>query len=72
VCHATHSSSANAFTSPGPLDVSITPLPLLSLHSSGRDQNFVIPPIRFATTTALPSMLTLVRDGLPLASGRVR
>ena len=42
---------AHALMSAGPVDVSTTPLPFLSSHSSGRAQNFVTPPMRLATTT---------------------
>ena len=68
---AMHSSSSKGRTSLGPVDVSITLLLFLSTQSSGRAQILVTPPKRFATTTARPSMLTEVREGLPDWSARV-
>jgi hypothetical protein len=71
VYQAIHSSWSKGSTLFLPVEVSILPLLFLSVQYSGRDQILVMPPWRLATTTALPSMLTEVREGLPCWSGLV-
>jgi hypothetical protein len=63
VCHTTHSSWPHGLMSFGPVDVSIVPLPFLSMHFDSSAITFVtLPRLRFDTATS-PYWLTEVRDG---------
>src|SRR3990172_7756834 len=58
-------------TSPSPVEVSMTPLPLRSTHApaSSRPTRTIEPPLVISSrlpTQTLPSRSTVVRDGLPL------
>jgi hypothetical protein len=75
VLQRTHSSSPHGSSVSLFGDVSIVPLPFLSMQSGRLAATFVTHPVpRFETTTKCPSMLTDVRDVLaaPLCVGSAK